>query len=194
MALYTKGYLQNAMVLLASGDSETDTSHVDITFADFKTAGYYHFKIFLTDIYVHDSYSLRLYPMITASNFASGMYGGYYSFGESQGVITYNDSNFNATAYIPLATEKTTTSVDGTYRGNFEIDYSIREASISRPNVWWQGIMRIDSVNSAHISGACLGTASATYGVRLSTNASGSGSGANGLLGYEYAIYGIPTS
>ena len=46
MALYTNGYKQNALVLLASGHSETDTNVIDIAFGAFKTAGYYHIKYF----------------------------------------------------------------------------------------------------------------------------------------------------
>ena len=66
MALYTDGYKQNAMVLLASGESASDTTHIEIAVGAFKTAGYYLYKIYLSDMYLTDGYELRLLPMTVA--------------------------------------------------------------------------------------------------------------------------------
>ena len=194
MALYTNGYKQNAMVLLASGDSETDTNVIDIAFGAFKTAGYYHYKIFLTDMYISNSYELRALPMASASSFVGGLYGGYFSHGESYGDITYNDNNFNNLDYVPISAGKTASTITGTYRGHFEIDWNARKTSNGMPNVHWHGNMRTYNVNSAHIAGACTGTQGSDYGVRITTNASNNGAGVNAILGHEYAVYGIPTS
>ena len=194
MALYTNGYKQNAMVLLASGDSETDTNVIDLAFGAWKTAGYYHYKILLTDMYISDSYELRLLPMASSSSFVAGMYGGYFSHGESNGEITYNDSEFDNLDYVPISAHKTAATITGTYRGHFEIDYNVRKTSNGMPNVHWHGNMRTAGVASAHIAGACTGTQGSDYGVRITTNAGGNGANANGILGHEYAVYGIPTS
>ena len=141
-----------------------------------------------------DSYQLRLLPMSSSTGFVSGMYGGYFSHGESQPAITYNDNSFNGTNYVPITTEFTASSASSTYRGFFEIDYNVKQTTDGCPNIHWHGNMRIGNVNSAHIAGACTGTQGNTYGVRITSNAASEGTSANGLLGYEYAVYGIPTS
>jgi len=194
MALYTDGYKQNAMVLLASGDSESATTQIDIAFGTFKTAGYYLYKIYLSDMYLTDGYELRLLPMAGASSFVGGMYGGYFSHGESQGAITYNDNNFNNYGYVPISAGKAAASSSGTYRGHFEIDYSVRKTTNGMPNVHWHGTMRIANVNASHIAGACTGTQGSDYGVRITSNESSNGEGGSRILGHEYAVYGIRSS
>lgn len=184
MALYTGGYKQDNWVTVAGGNETAAQTSFDIDWQTYRDNGYHIFKLFITDTYILDGDELWV-RFLTADNsvISGGCYGGYFTHGETEGDITYNDEDFDNLNRLPLFGTKGANSSGGIYRANMEITINTgADNSTGVPNYWWHGTARIADVSAAHIQGAGTCTQNADYGIRLQS------SGTNGILKCRYRV------
>jgi hypothetical protein len=180
MAFYytdgTTARQHNAGVIFGEGKVTTGTSYVDLRYDQARSAGFGYFTLDLSGIKC-DSAEFVLRGLSSANTpSTAGTYQGYYAHGEGGGEINASTSGASNNHDSFRLTGGRDGSSSGRYFGFFRVfiaypvDSSITDINGARPNVWWQGTMRLSGTSASSVAGGGVNTGSMNYGIRIGTD------------------------